>query len=259
VQSGGVGANGERTTPPAARKDKKEEVRIGERVQFQSSASKIVGDTVWLQKLAKVFSIFFNELRNNGATIQGTQTSPLTTPVLALPTVPTVTPGTQDITVKKNQTVTLAAGAYRTITVEKGGTLKLTGGLYQVQSVDIRGDADVLFRAASELRVKNELDTDQKTYFGPDPAVPGLRAKDIKVIATGGDDRGRRHDDDDNDPELGPTVVQFGHHNTVKVNVYAPNGTVWVKHDSDATGAFIGQKVRIGHDATLALDSGFGN
>jgi hypothetical protein len=44
---------------------------------------------------------------------------------------------------------------------------------------------------------------------------------------------------------------------TVQANIYALNGTVWLKSKTQATGAFIGQHLRIGQRVKLALDSAF--
>jgi hypothetical protein len=41
-------------------------------------------------------------------------------------------------------------------------------------------------------------------------------------------------------------VVQIGERNTVIANIYAPNGTVLLRANTVATGAFIGKQVEIG-------------
>ena len=51
--------------------------------------------------------------------------------------------------------------------------------------------------------------------------------------------------------------VHVGEKSVIRANVYAPNGTIWIKNDSSATGAFIGKQVRIGDGVRLTLDSGF--
>src|SRR5262249_23759697 len=49
----------------------------------------------------------------------------------------------------------------------------------------------------------------------------------------------------------------IGEQNTIEANIYAPNGTLWLKARTSATGAFIGKRVRLGDDTTVALDSIF--
>jgi hypothetical protein len=186
--------------------------------------------------------------------IFGGRFTPVSLPALTLPVLPPITPGTQDIEVQANQTKTLAPGRYRKITVKSRGTLILTGGIYEVSSLDIREDTNILFKGATQVRVKNEMDTDAKTYIGPDASAPTLKASQIIFYAEGTDDRGRRHDEDE---DLTPTVVQIGRRNTLLANIYAPNGTVWLKSNTKATGAFIGKRARIGEGVELRLASAF--
>ena len=120
------------------------------------------------------------------------------------PVFPAITPGTTDIEVATNQTLTLAPGSYRKITVRTKGTLILSGGLYQVSSLDIRQEANILFLAASEVRVKNEMDTDAKTFIGPDASMPALQASQLIFYVEGGDDG------DGGDENLASTAVQIG-------------------------------------------------
>ena len=75
----------------------------------------------------------------------------------------------------------------------------------------------------------------------------------------GGDDRGRRHDEDDDvdDGEASPTAVSIGQNVKLAATVYAPNGTVWLQKGVTATGAFVGKRLQVGENAKLTLDSGF--
>jgi hypothetical protein len=236
-------------------------VRIGEEVKMLEPSSRVVGDTIWLRKGSQVYHLHSNELINKLGTILGLQQQPLALPLLTLPALPEITPGTSDIEVKNNKTHTLAPGRYRTITVNHGGTLILTGGIYHVSSLDVRTQTKVLFRGASEVRIKNEMDSDSRTYIGPDSSVAGLDAADIIFYVAGGDEKGRRHVEDCEsgckEEEVSPTVVQIGVENTVLANILAPNGTVWIKKGGKATGAFIGKRARIGVKAELRLDSAF--
>ena len=91
-----------------------------------------------------------------------------------------------------------------------------------------------------------------------DPAAAGVRAASV-VIYVGGADRDCRHDgrDHGNGDDGGRTVAHFGDRGIVQANVVAPNGTVWLQSNTQATGAFIGAHVRVGERATLTLDSAF--
>lgn len=252
VHAGNVGANTSLPDPNGGADDK-EEVEIGERVQMLQAGSSVVGDTVRLRAHAEVQNVFFNELSGQNADILGTQTTPYGPPELALPVLPEITPGAEDINVPKNQTLTLAPGSYANVRINQKGTLILSGGVYHFASLDIRQQAKLLCAGASEVRVKNELDTDANAYVGPAPET-GVLPRQIVFFVEGTDDKGRPHPGDE---ELAQTVVQFGQRNTVLTNVYAPNGTILLRANTEAIGAFIGKQVHIGQRVELTLDSAF--
>ena len=151
--------------------------------------------------------------------------------------------------------MTLSAGnySYANVLINQKGTLILSGGVYHFASLDIRQHAKLLFAGASEVRVKNELDTDSNAYIGPAPDTDVL-PRQIVFYVEGTDDKGRPHPGDE---ELAQTVAQFGQRNTVLANVYAPNGTILLRANTEAIGAFIGKQVHIGQRVELTLDSGF--
>ncbi len=98
-------------------------------------------------------------------------------------------------------------------------------------------------------RPAGRLDTNAKTYVGPAPGA-NLTARDILIIATGQNGQsGNIH--------TSPKAAQFGERNTVIANVYAPNGTLWLKANTQATGAFIARWVMVGERVTLTLANGF--
>lgn len=247
VNTGNVGANTSLPDPNGP-PDDKEEVEIGERVTMLQAGSSVVGDTVRLRANSQVYNVYFNEsFFSPSATILGSQVTPQSLPVTTMPAFPTVTAGTTDVVVPANSTVTLAPGSYRNVTVNNKGTLKLTGGLYQISSLDIRQEANIFCLAQSEIRVKIEMDTDAKAFIGPDPSAPTLQASQIVFYVEGADGGGG----------LSPTSVQIGERNTVFANIYAPNGTVVLKANTTATGAFIGKQAQVGERVELTLKSAF--
>ncbi len=275
VVSGSVGANqalpegGRRAKPgkdeddEREAKDRRVEVLIGENVQVSGANSHVVGDTVWLYKGSKVVNVAANELlRNKRATITGATTDGVKLPLLTFPAPPTFAPGRRDIEVNRNQAQTLPAGSYRSVVVRRDATLTLTGGLYQIESLQAEQNSTIAFTAATDLRIANELAVSKGGSFGPATNATMVSAHDIRVTVGGGDDRGRWNRDDDDEPledgEVAPTAVQVGQNVTLKANVYAPKGTIWVKRGATATGAFIGKRVQIGENVKLTLDSAFG-
>ena len=150
------------------------------------------------------------------------------------------------------------AGAYARVHVSKDATLILTGGLYQMRSLDVDQAATVIFRAATELRIEGELDTDNKAKMILDPNAWMLKASDV-VIYVEGDDSACGHDgwDWESGDWGSPAIAHIGENNVIQANIFAPQGTVRIKSKTQATGAFIGEHVRIGQNVTLKLDSAF--
>jgi hypothetical protein len=232
-------------------------MRVGVAAELDQPSSRVVGDTVLMLNRSSGDDVVDNFLLNNHGSVLGAVTTPMTMPFVTLPAFPSVTPGGASVTVAKNKALTLAPGAYGTVRVSPGGMLILTGGLYQMLSLDLDQQATVLFQSATEIRIKTELDTGAKAKLILDPTVAGLRPSQV-VIYVAGDDSVCHHDgaDDDRD-DAGHVSVHVGAQSLVQVNIYAVNGTVWLKSKTQATGAFIGVHVRVGVNATLTLDSAF--
>jgi hypothetical protein len=263
VVSGDVGANERRSAAHGHRREDEDgdrddvTVEIGERTSMQQATSKVVGDTVQLMSKSSVYNVVENALLNRSGRVLGNITSPMTVPYLTMPSFPTAVAGTAKIDVAKNKTLTLAAGNYGAVHVSNGATLILTGGLYQMLSIDVDPSGTILFRGASEVRVKTELETGSKAKIILDQTVAGLRASQIVFYVLGSDANCSHNDRDDDGDDNGPASVHIGQQNVLQANIYAANGTVWLKSKTQATGAFIGQHLRIGERVTLTLDSAF--
>jgi len=262
VVSGDVGANG-RNLRHAHDSDDDEDrgtvtVRVGERVTMQQAGSRVVGDVVRLDDRASVYSVVYNTLKANRATILGSKTTAMAIPFLAMPAMHEAAAGSVNVDVAKGATRTLAAGAYRKVHVGTNATLILTGGVYQMRSLDVDASATVIFRGATEIRIATELDTDNRARLILDPAASGLKASDV-ILYVGGADDSCGHDGRDAESGDGGSAaaVHVGENNVVQANIYAPRGTVRIKSKTQATGAFIGEHVRIGQNVTLRLDSAF--
>jgi hypothetical protein len=111
----------------------------------------------------------------------------------------------------------------------------------------MRQEANLYCLAASEVRIKDEMDTDSKCNIGPASSAQGLQASQIIFYVEGIDD----------DSGLATTAAQIGERNMVFANFYTPNGTVWLRASTTATGAFIGKQARIGERVELTLKSAF--
>ena len=233
-------------------------VRIGAGATVVSPSSRVVGDTVLLLNRSTVQNVVDNFLlARKNSTVQGTTTNPMDVPFTTLPVLPAVQAGSAAVNVAKNATVTLAPGAYGAVHVAAGGTLIMSGGLYQVESIDLAASATLLFHAATELRVRTELDTRAKAKVIVDPTVSGLSASQVVIYVLGRDRDCHQIEADDDGDDAGPVTVNIGANSIVQANIVAGQGTVWLRSKTHATGAFIGMHVRIGANVELTLDSAF--
>jgi len=247
VRSGDVGANAKSTGHLFP---ERVEVLVGERVRFVNSASRLLGDSIVIGRGAEVFDVYYNRLHNKGKLL-GRENMPLAFPVVEpLPLVPTFTPGTQNLAVPPNGTLTLVAGNYGKLLARPKATITFTGGVYTFTDWDIHTETKLYFAAPTEIRLAGGLDTDAKVYVGPAPNVSNVTAKDILIVVTG---QNRRW----NGLDVIPNVAKFGHTNTVKANVYVPNGARWLRAKTVATGAFIGKWVVVDEEVELILANRF--
>ena len=258
VASGDVGANTQQSDDDNDHDNDDVTVRLDNGVTMQQASSRVVGDTVRLGPGSAIYNLVDNALISHNSTILGVRVDTMALPYLTMPAVPAIAAGTQSITVKKNTTLTLAAGGYGRVEVENGATLKLTGGLYQFVSLDVDESATVVFQAPVQLRIQTYLDADTRSNLILDPAAAGLRASQV-VIYVAGSNNGSANDKHDSVDEGfgGPAVVNIGERAVVQANICAPNGSIWLKSRSQATGAFVGQHVLVGSFSKLTLDSAF--
>src|SRR3990172_2712483 len=246
VFSGDVGVN-ETGAPPFLDSQVELSVGIG---TSTASGSSIKANRIKVKQGSTVGSdVYYNELENNG-TITGTQHTPLPLPLVSdLPEFKPASPGSQNITIPQNGTQTLEPGSYGDVLVRKNGTLTFTGGTYHLASLNTGDNVQLLFQAPSEIRLAGKFDTDQGTYIGPEDTTD-MSASQI-VFYIGGING--------NNGNLGatPKAAQVGLSNTVKANFYVPNGTLWIRQNSQATGAFIGKDVNVGIGVKIWLKSAF--
>jgi hypothetical protein len=194
-------------------------------------------------------NVYYNELDNNG-TITGTLNTPLELPLFAaLPEFHTSTPGTEDIVVPQNGEYTIAPGAYGDIQVKKNGKLTFTGGEYHINKLTAGDDNQFLFQSESEVRIKDKFDSGQGSYIGPRDTTT-LSAEDIIFYVEG---------INGTNGNLGatPKAAKIGISNIVKANFYVPNGTLWIRQNSEVEGSFIGKDVDVGIGVNVKLNSAF--
>jgi hypothetical protein len=235
VFSGDIGVN-DAGSPPFL--DSQVELSIGIGVTTAAGSS-IKAHRIKVKSGATVHgSIHYNTIENNG-TITGTQHIPLQLPLVAtLPEFKSATPGTQYIEVPQNGTHTLQPGSYGDIMVRRNGRLILTGGTYHLSSFTCGDNVQLICQAPAEIRIAGKFDSGQGSSIGPEDTT--LVSADQIMFYVGGING--------NTGNLGatPKAAKIGIANRVRASFYVPNGTLWIRQNSEATGQFIGKDVDVG-------------
>jgi len=196
--------------------------------------------------------VYVNALENNGEVLG--DIFPLTLPVFDLlppfvqgPAEGETPPG--DVLVENGQVLELSEGTYGDVTVKLNGKILFTGGVYNFRNIDFRDATTMSFAAPSEIRVSEKFATGQNSYIGPE-AGSGVTASEIVFYVNG---------INGSNGNLGatPKAAKIGLSNEVYANFYVPNGTLHIKQNTIATGAFLGRDVDAGIATTFTLDSYF--
>ncbi|HEV8579103.1 MAG TPA: hypothetical protein VGX68_08470, partial [Thermoanaerobaculia bacterium] len=131
--------------------------------------------------------------------------------------------------------------------VGRKGTVTFTGGVYHFRSIRVDREARLFFSSGSEVRVQQKVSTNTLTSIGP-AAGSSVTAASIVFCVAGINGTGGGLSET-------PKAVEIGTDNTVSANIYAPNGTLWLKDRVQATGSFLGRDVQIGIDGQVSLRS----
>lgn len=143
VSSGNIGSNNKLTI-------NKESLITGD----------LFADSITLDKDTTVNgNAVFNTIQTHkDAQILGEQTDFVSPPIANLPTIPSFTIGTEDITFSgEGNSNTLPQGSYRNITLNKNSTLTLKGGVYNLAELDLREGSILLYATATTINIEKEL------------------------------------------------------------------------------------------------------
>jgi Leucine-rich repeat (LRR) protein len=233
--------------------DSEKEVYIDHNVFLEYDTS-IYGRSVIIKRYSSVYNVYHNELINDGE-IRGEEGLLADQDLYVIfPEFPEPNPGTENHTVYPGDSLVLESGNYGDITVKTYGTLILTGGTYHIENL-ILGyyKANIVIQGSTEIIVNNKLTSFTKSYIGPDEDSD-IGAKDI-LIYVNGEDAGKEFKRYAKYFRGFTKAVQIGRYSKIFANIYAPKGTVWIRHDSTVKGSFIGKDVLIGYGVDVTLDS----
>lgn len=219
-----------------------------------TATARLKADSIKIHQQATVNGdVSYNDLQNNG-TINGMLITPLALPVFSLlPPFPTAVPppGAPDVTVPAAGSATLAAGDYGNIVVGDGATLTFMGGVYNVRNIAAGIGARLDFLAAAQVRVQNRFSTLQNSRVGS-AAGAGVLAREVIFFVGGINGTTGALGDE-------PRAADIGRLNVVGANFYVPNGTIRMRRDTMATGAFMARDVLVENSCRLTRDNFFTN
>ncbi len=206
----------------------------------------VQGNRVTVASGASVASdVHYNQL---GGAVGGAQYTPLSLPVFAtLPAFQSASPGSTDVNVAVNGSLTLAPGSYRDLNVGRKATVTFTGGTYHFRSIQVDREAKLFFSAASGIRVQQKMSTGITVTIGPGSGSSATAASIVFYVGGINGTSGTL--------AATPKAVEVGSDNVVSANIYAPNGTLWLKDHVQATGSFLGRDVNIGGSGQISLMS----
>jgi hypothetical protein len=247
VNSGDVGARASSNGPFLA---DNAEVSIGQQAKMLDPNSRVLGNRVVVKLQARVYNPSYNHLTNNGQVL-GTTATPLNLALLpALPSLPTITPSTQNLSVAQFGNLTINPGSYGTLTVNQYATVTFTGGVYHFQSWSVNQYAKLYFAAPTEIRVAGRVNIVQYSTLSPAPNATNVQPKDIVLYVAG-------QNGNNGAINATPKAAVFGQGSTIQLNVVAPNGTIQVDQLANVTGALLGRWVSVGQQVKLTLASAF--
>jgi len=219
-------------------------------VGIKAKTLDLYGNRIKIKKWTSVDDVYYNQLDNSG-TINGEEYTPLILPVWQEPPFHiNDEPNGEDVYVHTYAIKDLDAGAYGDVFIKSKGTLRLNGGAYYFENLNLGTRSNLVCEETTEIRVKGRLYPGSKAYIGPTLGSTTVTAKDI-VIYVGGVNGKNGH------IRSNPKSAVIGVKNTVKANLYAPNGTLWIREGSEVEGCFIGKDVIIGVKTKVKLESGF--
>ena len=214
------------------------------------AGSTLKADSIQVKSSAHVHGpVFCNDLNDNSGSVT---CSPLSLPVFdALPQFFTGPSNGPDVTVGKNQTINLAPGNYGLLSVKQGGVVRFTGGVYNLREIDSGQSTSLLFLAPSQVRVAGKLSVEQDSFIGANAASSVAASEVVFYVAGVNGANGN----------LGanPKAAKIGINDTVRANFYVPNGTLWLRQSTVATGAFLARDVDVGINVELTLATAFFN
>lgn len=187
-----------------------------------------------------VYDLYANRTTSSSSAAKKRNSGPIgfTLPIIRsrdLPTIPSFSYNSTNITINCNASRTLAPGQYGIITIKDGGDLILQNGIYNIKSIRAGNNATIMTAAGSKVRIARDLIIGDNGYVGPhNGALFIVRSDGIC----------------DNDPS-----VDFSYRTEFHGQVFAPNGKIDLGRKTNLTGRFWGKIITSDYDVNVTYYS----
>ncbi len=198
--------------------------------------------SISIGNLAQVGAVDTNSLTNNGGQVGTQRAYPASMP--SLPAIFAATPGTANVTVAQGHQQTLSPGSFGALT--DNGIVLLNPGAYSFASVTLGNNAQLLAQqgGSTSVLVAGAFAAGTQAQILP----VGQPANELTISVSGSDGTNGS-----------PPAVSIGANSQIVSLLAAPNGTVSLGNNAQATGAYAGLNCTAGSNVVLNFQSGFAN
>jgi len=211
----------------------------GNNVVFVSDGMQVAADTMRLQSVVSVYSLYANSLLGSAPVIRhdGTNTFALATPTEAiiaaanLPTLPSFTPGTLGFT-NSDGVETLTPGSWGNVRANDNSTLNLQAGVYYLNSLSAGKNVHINAVDGTFVYIASTLTLNSGCTIGATGAVFAARS--------------------DGNPQY---TISFDGNTQAYGRFFAPNGNINLGGDSTLYGQFWADQISGDTGVTVFRDS----
>ncbi len=151
-----------------------------------ADGSHLVADGATIKGPASLYSLLANQLALRAGVTVRSPGEPIGWPppiMSPFPTVPPMSPGTQDLKLSRGMAVTLPAGNYGQVKMQAKASLIFTGGTYTFDSWKVASTGRLLFTAPTVVNIANSVGIGSFSVVGP--LGPTMTADDITINVAG--------------------------------------------------------------------------
>ncbi|KKU94024.1 MAG: hypothetical protein UY26_C0003G0174 [Candidatus Jorgensenbacteria bacterium GW2011_GWA1_48_13] len=209
-----------------------DEIRIAEETQINGNAT-------------------FNKLHladNSG--ILGTTSTPVSLPIIKLPSIPNFSAGAENVTVEGEET--LGPGDFNIIEVKDGARLTLNPGIYNLNELKLKDGSKLFFSATTVINIRQTLDIKNRVFAvsstNLDPTALTVNVVSESKVAD--KSKGKRELKD-------AQPVTIGEDSFISARLLAPSAKVVFGNRATFIGQAIAKEIQVGEGAVLGRENAF--